>query len=43
MPADIIQIEDAMGDEAEWIHKYQILQYNSMFDEENRSNKFFPY
>ena len=36
-------IEDAKGDEAEWIHKYQILQYNSMFDEKNRSNKFFPY
>ena len=34
---------DAEGEEAEWINKYQILQYNNMFDLEEQSDVFFPY
>ena len=36
-------LEDASGEEARWIQKYRILQYNSMFDQKNRSALFFPY
>lgn len=36
-------IKDAAGEEAEWIQKYKILQYNSMFDTDHRSEVFFPY
>ena len=36
-------IDDATGEEAEWIKNYHMLQYNSMFDKEGRSNLFFPY
>ena len=36
-------IEDADGEEAEWIKKYQILQYNNMFDRKGQSDVFFPY
>lgn len=36
-------LEDAEGEEAEWIQNYEILQYNSMFDKKNRSDGFFPY
>ncbi len=36
-------LEDATGEEAEWINKYQILQYNNMFDREEKSEMFFPY
>jgi len=36
-------IKDATGEEAEWIQKYKILQYNSMFDTDHRSEVFFPY
>ena len=32
----------ADGIEAEWISKYEELQYNSLFDDENRSKIFFP-
>lgn len=38
-----VHLEDASGEEADWINKYQILQYNSMFDKKNRSEEFFPY
>jgi phosphoglycerol transferase MdoB-like AlkP superfamily enzyme len=38
-----IHVDEAVGDEAEWISRYRILQYNSMFDESGRSNLFFPY
>lgn len=38
-----LHIEDAQGEEAEWISRYHILQYNSMFDRKKRSNMFFPY
>ena len=36
-------LEDATGDEAEWIRNYNILEYNSMFDKKDRSDLFFPY
>ncbi|MCM1283400.1 MAG: sulfatase-like hydrolase/transferase [Roseburia sp.] len=38
-----MHIEDAAGEEAEWIQKYRILQYNGMFDRKGRSGVFFPY
>ncbi len=38
-----MHIEEATGEEAAWIHRYRILQYNSMFDKKKRSNVFFPY
>lgn len=36
-------LEDAEGEEAEWINKYEILQYNNMFDLKEQSKLFFPY
>ena len=36
-------LEDATGEEAEWINRYQILQYNNMFDNKEKSELFFPY
>lgn len=36
-------IDEADGEEEEWILKYESLQYNSMFDKNNRSDVFFPY
>ena len=36
-------LEDATGEEAEWISKYRMLQYNNMFDLKNQSKLFFPY
>lgn len=36
-------VEDAAGEEAEWISKYEILQYNNMFDRREKSEWFFPY
>lgn len=36
-------VGEAVGEEAEWIHRYQILQYNSMFDRKGSSELFFPY
>lgn len=38
-----LHLDEATGDEAEWINRYNILQYNSMFDKKGRSNVFFPY
>lgn len=38
-----IHVEDANGEEAEWIANYEILQYNNMFDDKDRSQHFFPY
>lgn len=37
-----IHYENASGEEAKWLEKYNILQYNSMFDKE-KSQVFFPY
>ena len=34
--------DEATGIEEEWIFKYKCLQYNSLFDTENRSEIFFP-
>jgi hypothetical protein len=38
-----LHVEDAMGEEYLWISKYQSIQYNSLFDEKNISEVFFPY
>jgi phosphoglycerol transferase MdoB-like AlkP superfamily enzyme len=38
-----LHVDDAEGEEREWIERYQILQYNSMFDKKGRSDVFFPY
>lgn len=38
-----VHLDDASGEEAEWIKNYNILQYNAMFDKKNRSSMFFPY
>ena len=38
-----LHVEEAEGEEAEWISRYRILQYNSMFDKRGRSFLFFPY
>ena len=38
-----LHLEEAEGEEAEWIRRYRILQYNSMFDKKGRSSLFFPY
>lgn len=35
------ELEEASGTEREAIHAYEILQYNDIFDEENRSMHFF--
>lgn len=36
-------LEDAEGEEAEWLKKYEILQYNNMFGKKGKSGVFFPY
>ena len=36
-------LSEAEGEEAEWINRYQILQYNNMFDLKEQSEVFFPY
>lgn len=38
-----LHLEEATEEEAEWIHDYEILQYNNMFDEKGKSEVFFPY
>lgn len=38
-----IHYKEAKGEEAEWLNKYKILQYNALFDEDERSEVFFPY
>ncbi len=38
-----LHYSDATGEEAEWIKKYKILQYNCMFGKDDRSDYFFPY
>ena len=37
-----IPYEEAAGEEAEMLDLYRILQYNCLFDKENRSQVFFP-
>lgn len=36
-------LSKAEGEEAEWIHKYEVLQYNNIFDNKEKSEIFFPY
>ena len=38
-----IHYKEAKGEEAEWLNKYKILQYNALFDEDAKSEVFFPY
>lgn len=38
-----LHVEEAEGEEAEWIRDYEILQYNNMFDRKGKSELFFPY
>lgn len=38
-----ITYDKAEGEEAEWLRDYEFLQYNSLFDVENRSEVFFPH
>lgn len=38
-----LHFEEATEEEAEWIHDYEILQYNNMFDKKGKSEVFFPY
>lgn len=37
----LIPYEEASGEEKEWLDKYAMVQYNNLFDEEGRSEKFF--
>ena len=37
-----LHVEDAQGEELEWIKKYESLQYNGLFDLRNASSVFFP-
>ena len=37
-----ISYDEAEGAEAEMLNLYRILQYNCLFDEDNRSQIFFP-
>lgn len=37
-----LTFDQAEGEEAEWLCRYEILQYNSLFDRENRSDELFP-
>ena len=37
------EFDQASDEEAKWIDNYNILEYNSMFDQKNRSQLFFPY
>ncbi len=41
--AKYLHLEDATGEEAEWISTYQSLQYNGLFDSRNTSEIFYPY
>lgn len=36
-------VEAAVGEEAQWLGLYEVLQYNAMFDKEKKSTVFFPY
>ena len=38
-----LHVEDALGNELDWITKYENLQYNGLFDNRHRSSIFFPY
>lgn len=38
-----LHLNEAAGEEAAWLRRYEQLQYNSMFDKKGRSDVFFPY
>lgn len=37
-----LDVSEAAGDELKWLELYEILQYNSLFDKNGRSEVFFP-
>ena len=37
-----LAFEDASDEEREWLEKYQMLQYNNLFESKNRNSVFFP-
>ncbi len=37
-----LDVDEADGDERDWLELYEILQYNSLFDKNGRSEAFFP-
>lgn len=37
-----LPFDEAEGEEAAWLSDYDVLQYNSLFDSEHRSERFFP-
>ncbi|MDD6058398.1 MAG: LTA synthase family protein [Clostridiales bacterium] len=39
---EFLDLESAAGEEAVWLQKYEMLQYNNMFDARGRSKQFFP-
>lgn len=36
-----LPLEEALGEEAKWLNRYACVQYNGIFDGENRSERFF--
>lgn len=36
-----LPLEDAAGEEAEWLNRYRMVQYNNLFDPDHRSETFF--
>lgn len=38
-----LHVDNALGEELLWISRYEMLQYNSLFDKKNMSEQFFPY
>jgi len=38
---DFIPYDKAEGEEAAWLNQYEALQYNNLFDEDNRDEDLF--
>ena len=38
---DFVSYDEAEGEEEAWLHQYEALQYNNLFDEENRDEELF--
>ena len=36
-----LSLEEAQGEEAKWMNRYAMLQYNNIFDDKNRNQTFF--
>lgn len=39
---EFLHYQDAVGEEADWLNRYEMLQYNNLFEEE-KNRHFFPY